>query len=171
MLHVYCGNGKGKTTAAVGLAIRAAGCGMKVHFVQFLKGGETSELRILSEIPEVTVLRCERRYGFTFQLNDKEKADLTSRHNAMLSDVMNRMHGGQSDLVVLDEFFAAYNYRLLDRNLANRLVFGRPSRVEMVLTGRDPEEKFIEAADYVTQMQAIRHPYESGAAARLGIEY
>ena len=71
MLQIYCGDGKGKTTAALGLAVRAAGNGMRVHFVQFLKGSPTSELEILQRLPEISVLRCDRDYGFTFQMNDE----------------------------------------------------------------------------------------------------
>ena len=171
MLQIYCGDGKGKTTAALGLAIRAAGNGMQVHFVQFLKGSYTSELEILKKIPEITVLRCDRDYGFTFQMNDEDKKKLTNRHNAMLSEAMDRVYQGKTDLLVLDEFFAAYNCNLFDRELANRLVFGVQNRTELILTGRDPEQKFIDTADYVSEIKSIKHPYEHGISARAGIEY
>ena len=105
MVHIYCGDGKGKTTAALGLALRAAGSGMRVHFVQFLKGSETSELASLSRIPEITVLRCDRNYGFTFRMTDADKAALTACHNTMLQTVQERLP--ETDLLVLDEFFAA----------------------------------------------------------------
>ena len=82
MLHIYCGSGKGKTTAALGLALRAAGSGMRVLFVQFLKGSDTAELASLARIPEITVLRCDRDYGFTFRMNEAEKAALTACHAA-----------------------------------------------------------------------------------------
>lgn len=171
MLHIYYGDGKGKTTAAIGLAIRAAGSGMHVDFVQFLKGGETSELAILKQIPEISVFRCDRNYGFTFQMSDKDKEQITHNHNRLLSQSMDRMFEGKSRLLILDEFFAAYNCRLMDKNLANRLVFCRPDSMEMVLTGRDPEQKFLDAADYVSEIHSIRHPYQKGIAARPGIEY
>jgi len=171
MIEIYCGDGKGKTTAAIGLAIRAAGNDMNVHFVQFMKGAPTSELHILETIPNLTIQRCDKNYGFTFQMNDEEKASLTQCHNAMLSDVMNIIYHGKIQLLILDEFFSAYNCNLLDRELANRLVFGIPDKTELVLTGRDPEQKFLDAADYVSEIKAVRHPYSKGISARAGIEY
>ena len=171
MLQIYCGDGKGKTTAALGLAMRAAGNGMRVHFVQFLKGAPTSELEILKKIPEITVLRCDRDYGFTFQMNDETKARLTERHNQMLSEAMGNVYQGKTDMLVLDEFFAAYHCNLFDRELATRLVFGIHNKTELVLTGRNPEPQFIELADYVSEIKAIKHPYQNGISARAGIEY
>ena len=171
MLQIYCGDGKGKTTAAIGLAVRAAGNGMHVHFVQFLKGSPTSELHSLEKIPEITVLRCDKDYGFTFQMNDEQKARLTQRHNAMISEAMSRVYDGKTQLLVLDEFFAAYNCNLLDRELATRFVFGVLDKTELVLTGRDPEQKFIDIADYVSEIKAVKHPYSKGISARPGIEY
>ena len=103
MMHIYCGDGKGKTTAALGLALRAAGNGMRVHFVQFLKGSATSELASLARIPEITVLRCDRDYGFTFRMTDAEKAALTRCHNAMLRQVQSRLPetDARSEVIVL----------------------------------------------------------------------
>lgn len=171
MIHIYCGDGKGKTTAALGLAIRAVGSGMHVNFVQFLKGSDTSELQTLARIPEISVLRCDKDYGFTFQMTDTQKAELTNYHNQMLSEILNQLYTGHKKLLVLDEFFSAYNYNLLDKELANRLVFTCPEKIELVLTGRNPEQKFIDVADYVSEIQAIKHPYQNGISARHGIEY
>lgn len=171
MLQIYCGDGKGKTTAALGLAVRAAAYGMQVHFVQFLKGRPSSELLILEQIPRITVLRCDKDYGFTFQMNDEDKSKITNCHNRMLSQAMDKVYQGGTDLLVLDEFFAAYNCNLFDRELANRLVFGIHDRTELILTGRDPEQKFIDLADYVSEIKSLKHPYEKGISARPGIEY
>ncbi len=171
MLHIYCGDGKGKTTAALGLSLRAAGCGMRVHFVQFLKGSPTSELAALARLPEITVLRCDRDYGFTFSMTPETKEKLTACHNAMLAAAMDRLYAGGTDLLVLDEFCAAYNQGLLDRELAARLVHGCPAGTELVLTGRDPAPQFLEAADYISEIRAVRHPYTSGIPARRGIEF
>jgi len=171
MLQIYCGNGKGKTTAALGQAVRAAGNGMQVHFVQFLKGAPTSELEILKRIPEITVLRCDRDYGFTFQMNDEDKIRITQRHNQMLSEAMDRVYQHKTDMLVLDEFFAAYQCNLLDKELASRLVFGIHDKTELVLTGRSPEQQFLDLADYVSEIKAVKHPYEKGISARAGIEY
>lgn len=171
MLHIYCGDGKGKTTAALGLAIRAAGSGMRVDFVQFLKYGEDSELDTISKIPEITVFRCKKKHGFTYQLSDQEKEYLTKCNNQLLHQESDRLSRGLVDMVVLDEFFAAYNCGVMDKALANRLVLTRRDTAELVLTGRDPEQKFIDAADYVSEIRAVKHPYTKGTSARKGIEY
>jgi cob(I)alamin adenosyltransferase len=104
-------------------------------------------------------------------MNDEDKKKLTNRHNAMLSEAMDRVYQGKTNLLVLDEFFAAYNCNLFDRELANRLVFGIQNRTELILTGRDPEQKFLDTADYVSEIKSIKHPYEHGISARAGIEY
>lgn len=171
LTHIYCGDGKGKTTAALGLALRAAGSGMRVHFVQFLKGGKTSELESLQRIPNISVDRCDQNYGFTYQMSEENKQKLTACHNALLRGAETRMRGGEIDLLILDEFNAAYAYRLLDRALADRLVLDKPERIELVLTGREPQQKFLDAADYVSEIRAVKHPYRQGQGARRGIEF
>ncbi len=170
-IHIYCGDGKGKTTASLGLALRAAGSGMKVRFVQFLKGGETSELTSLRCIPGITVDRCDKNYGFTFKMSEENKQRLTECHNELLRRAEALMRSGGVDLLILDEFNVAYEYNLIDRALADRLVLEKPESVELVLTGRNPQPKFVAAADYVSEILAVKHPYQKGQNARRGIEY
>ncbi len=170
-MHIYCGDGKGKTTAALGLAIRAAGSGMRVGFVQFLKGCDTSELCILADIPEITVRRCDRDYGFTFRMTDADKAAITQCHNNLLAEAREWVQRGEVQMLVLDEFCAAYRLSLLDRVLALELIAQMPEGCELVLTGRDPAQELLECADYVSEIHAVKHPYEKGIAARKGIEY
>ena len=171
MLHIYCGDGKGKTTAALGLALRAAGSGMAVLLVQLMKGGFTSELAALSRIPEITVRRCDRDYDFSFRMDTDERVQITACHNRLLTEAAEALRSGRADMVVLDEFFAAWSTELLDRRLAEQLVAACPETAELVLTGRNPEADFLELADYVSEMRAVKHPYEKGIAARKGIEY
>ncbi|MBQ8927445.1 MAG: cob(I)yrinic acid a,c-diamide adenosyltransferase [Oscillospiraceae bacterium] len=171
LLHLYCGDGKGKTTAAVGLAVRAAGAGLHVLFVQFLKGRDSGEVGMLRQLPGIEVLRCDRDYGFTFSMTPEDRAAITRCHDGMLRLVHERMASGETELVVLDEFCAAYRAMLFDIPLAEDLVLHRPAGVEMVLTGRDPAEKFRRAADYLSEIRALAHPYERGIPARRGIEY
>ena len=170
LLHIYCGSGKGKTTAAVGLAVRAAGAGLRVHIVQLMKGGETSELSSLKLIPEISVSRLSREYGFTFNMTDEERSAITAEHNSLLSSAAELMNGGAVDMLIIDEFFSAYNSGLLHRELAESTVL-TDRTCELVLTGRDPSEKFIAAADYVSEIHEIKHPYTRGIEARKGIEY
>lgn len=171
MIHIYCGDGKGKTTAALGLALRAAGNGMRVHIVQFMKGSETSELSALSKIPEITVRRCDRDYGFTFNMDKESRAMIKSCHDKMLNEACFLAGSGKTDMLILDEFCCAYNNNLLDRELADRAVLEVPDSTELILTGREPDKKFIEAADYVSEIKAVKHPYIRGITARKGIEY
>ncbi|MCQ2459386.1 MAG: cob(I)yrinic acid a,c-diamide adenosyltransferase [Ruminococcus sp.] len=167
LLHIYCGDGKGKTTAALGLGLRAAGNGMNVLIIQFLKGTHTSELETLKLIPNIKVIRCDRNYGFTFSMTEKDKAEITECHNKMLETA----EKSNADLIILDEFCAAYKCGLLDREKAERLVLERSENTEMVLTGRQPHEKFTSAADYISEIHAVKHPYTQGISARKGIEY
>jgi len=171
LIHIYYGDGKGKTSAAIGLAIRAVGSGMKVHFVQLLKGNETSELNTLKLIPDITVARCTEDYGFTFGMNDEDKINITNEHNRILSEAISLADGGSIDMLIIDEFNAAYQYGLLDKELAEKLVLNKPENLELVLTGRNPDQKFIDAADYVSEIKAVKHPFKNGISARRGIEF
>lgn len=171
LIHIYCGDGKGKTTAAIGLGVRAAGSGMRVHIIQLLKGSETSELDSLRLIPNITVERCKRDYGFTFNMSEEDKKAQTAEHNQMLLNGERLMQRGETDLLIIDEFCAAYEYGYIDKSLADRIVLNKPQKAELVLTGRNPAQKFIDAAHYVSEIKAVKHPFDSGINARKGIEY
>ncbi len=168
--HLYYGNGKGKTTAALGLAIRAAGCGMKVHIVQFLKGNDTSELSSLALVDGITVARCNRNYGFSSSMTQNDKTEITNCHNNNLREAIWLIEQGKIDLLVLDEVIDAYNLNLIDKMLVSDLVFGEIN-AELVMTGHKPDQTFIDAFDYVSEIKAIKHPYQNGVLARKGIEY
>lgn len=171
LIHIYCGDGKGKTTAAAGLALRAAGQGMKVHFIQFLKGSETGEINLLKHINGISVERCDRNYGFYNTMSDKDKAEIISCHNKMLSNAIELAEQEIVDMLIMDEFNAAYNYGLLDKAAAEKFIINKPKHLELIITGRNPDVKFIEKADYISCISAIKHPYEKGIIARKGIEY
>ncbi len=171
LIHVYCGEGKGKTTAAAGLSIRAAGCGMKVVFLQFLKAMESGEIEILRNIDNITVIRNEEDYGFFNRMTEEEKEAITELHNKNLKKALDLVDNGQCDLLVLDEACAAYNHNLLDRTLVENLIQNKKEDLELVLTGRDPAPLFVEYADYVSEIRKIKHPYDKNIIARKGIEY
>ena len=166
LVHLYCGDGKGKTTAAMGLALRALGQGMQVVVVQFLKNGTSGELEPLKKIG-ATVFSGKPGAKFTFQMNAEEKAQATKENNARLAEALQQ----PCDLLILDEICAARNSGMLDEALAKQAVLERPQHREVVLTGRNPEAWMVEAADYITEMQPRRHPYEQGIPARKGIEF
>ena len=190
LIHIYCGDGKGKTTASMGLAVRAAGAGMRVHIVQLLKGSKTAELESLALIPNIRVTRPDRNYGFTFSMTDEDKAAISrslddlekngyitcasgagKRHNALLEEALREMKNDEIDMLVIDEFCAGYNCGLVDKALADEIILHKPEKCELVLTGRDPEQKYVDAADYVSEIRAVKHPYEKGIDARRGIEF
>ena len=100
LLEIYCGDGKGKTTAALGLALRAAGCGLRVHIVQFLKGTETGELASLAQIPQISLVRCDKNWGFTFSMTEQDKKEITVCHNQMLQEAISMAKSGEIDVPV-----------------------------------------------------------------------
>lgn len=165
ILHIYHGNGKGKTTAATGLAIRAAGADLKVCFVQFLKNGTSSEINILKQINNIEYLYCDKCGKFTFQMNDSEKALITSGNNLILE----KAFGSDADVIILDEFLDVYNLDVVDRSSAEKYILN--TNREIILTGRNPSEIFLDHADYISEIKSVCHPYEKGIRARRGIEY
>lgn len=171
LIHIYCGDGKGKTTAALGLALRAAGNGMRVHIVQLLKGSDTSELNSIKLIPNITIKRCDKDYGFTFNMSEENKRLQIKCHNDMLREAEKLMLDGKIDMLIIDEFNAAYEYGYIDKALAERIVLHKAENVELVLTGRNPAQKFIDAADYISEIKSVKNPYDKGIAARKGIEF
>ena len=171
MIHIISGNGKGKTSSAVGLAVRAAGADMKTAIFQFLKDGSSSEIGVLRSANGITVRCCEECRNFLWEMDNDEKKAVTESQNRMLEEAKDLIAGKAVDMVVLDEFFAAYNTGTVDKALAEEIVLSCPDRVELVLTGRDPAEVFCNAADYHSEILSVRHPYDKGISARKGIEF
>lgn len=170
LVHIYCGDGKGKTTASIGLIIRALGSGMKVVLVQFLKSSKTSELNILSDLDGITILRGKKGNVFSFSMTEEEKKESLKIHNQNLSEAIKIVKSNESVLLVLDEIIGAYNKELVDKDILLSFLDNKPSGVEVVLTGRNPDEGLINRADYISEIKKIKHPYDSGIAARIGIE-
>ena len=199
MIQLYTGDGKGKTTAAVGQAVRAVGSGYRVMFCQFMKGGESGELEVLKGLPQVEIYRCEREFPFFNAMTDWDKGEITEIHNAIIRNIIRRFDGLNNTgnisvngsgavglMVVLDEITYPLNWGLIDVSLFKDLVGkmkalynGRSgdsgeeslSRIELVLTGREPDRFILENADYITEMKKLRHPFDCGIQARKGIEY
>ena len=170
-IHVYCGNGKGKTTAALGLALRAAGAGMRVHIIQFLKGSETSELNSLKLIPNISICRCDKDYGFYINMTDDNKNLIRENHNKNIKDAINHIKNEKIDVLILDEFLDAYNNDLMDKDILDQILYLKNLEIEIVFTGRNPCDKIIKNADYVSVIKKSKHPYDNGINARKGIEY
>ena len=239
LVHIYCGDGKGKTPAALGLALRAAGNGVPVVIARFLKNDGSGEVGILENVPGVYLFHCERQFGFTWTMSEEQKAEAgeyftrlferawemgckTVRESVegagkadgcmagenwgsdSVSDGSSRRDTGVCDtgasisespvsgapvsgspasapltsppceiraLLVLDEIMAAVNSGFVANERLLAALDHRPDGLEVVLTGRGPSEELLSRADYVTEMRAVKHPYEKGVGARKGVEY
>jgi cob(I)alamin adenosyltransferase len=170
-IHIYTGDGKGKSTAAAGLAIRFAGSGGKVQFSQFLKGNNTAEFEIMKKVENIDLYLPDRTFGFTFRMNDEEKKEAGAYYRDYLERAFKRAAENKVGLLVLDESIGTDNVGFFDRPRFLELLKNRPENMEVVLTGREPAEDLIEIADYVSEIKMVKHPYTKGLNARRGIEY
>lgn len=167
-IHVYTGNGKGKTTAALGLALRAVGAGMKVFIAQFVKGMPYSELDVIRDyLPGIEI----RQYGrgcFIVHSPSPEDVDAARVGFYHVSEIV---MSGTYDLIILDEIFIALYYQLIDLQDVLDMLDRKPIRLELVLTGRYAPREIIDKADLVTEMTEVKHYFNSGVEARKGIEF
>lgn len=171
MKHIYYGDGKGKTTAAIGLAVRAAGSKMKVLFVQFLKTEFSGERHVLSHTENVTLTFCPLELKFTFDMDDKEKAQAAKIFKGIFDSAVTTALTEKYDMVVLDEVFEAINAHMLSESEVYEFITNAPSSMEIVMTGHNPPQKFMDCADYITEFKKIKHPYDRGITGRIGIEF
>lgn len=165
-IHLYWGEGKGKSTAAMGLALRALYAGHSVVIVQFLKGSPSGEIPLLQQLGAI-VYRDKPGQKFVFQMTEAEKAAAQQTQNQNLSAALAQ----RPDLLILDEACAACSLDMVDAALLRRAVEQKPEAQELVLTGRTPAPWMLDAADYSTEMRCRKHPYEKGISARQGVEY
>jgi len=166
-VQLYTGNGKGKTTAAIGLAVRAAGHGMKTYIGQFMKGQVYGELTALKNHPFITIeqygdTKCIRREDVTQNHIDQARLGLDRVTDAMLT--------GHYDILVMDEINVTVWFGLLSAEDVIDVLNHRPDNMEVILTGRNAPQEFIEAADLVTEMKEVKHYYTQGILARNGFE-
>lgn len=171
LIHCYTGENKGKTTAALGLALRASGAGLKVLIIQFLKSGQSGELNAIKQIDGITIKRNDKKFPFMWKMDDQQKVDIKTIHNNLLKEAIEHVEKGEVDLLILDELSATYNYLLIDREMVEDFVDNKPKSLEMVITGRDLDDFFVQKADYITEMKKIKHPYDKGITSRKGIEF
>lgn len=172
LIHIYTGEGKGKTTASVGLAVRAAGQGLKVLFVQFFKvdNASSGEKEIFKNIPQVELIRSNVRHPiFTKERTDKEL--LKRSISETFETVKKKIASDDINLLVLDEINSVLAGGWLDIDDMIGFLEDRPEGLEVVLTGRDAPVELVKMADYVTEMLKIKHPFDNGVKARKGIEY
>ena len=160
--------GEGKTTTSVGLTVRAAGSGKKVLFYQFLKDNSSSERNILEKVPGITLVRGREMQKFTFQMNEQELDELRIYNNEMLDKLFEMAK--DYDMLVMDESVYAIKSNLLDEEKLITHLEEKPVGLEVVLAGRNPSQKLMDHADYVSEIQKVKHPFDQGVSSRVGIE-
>jgi cob(I)alamin adenosyltransferase len=167
-IHLYTGNGKGKTTAAIGLAVRAAGAGLRVYIAQFAKGKKSGEADMLTKLSRRITIR---RHGARTFI--KARPDATDRKLAEkgMQEAAKVIHSGRYDVVILDELCIVCHYGLVPVKTVMEFLQKRPRHVEIILTGRYAPKKFVQAADVVTEMKEVKHYFQKGVKARQGIEF
>lgn len=169
LIHIYCGNGKGKTTAAVGLAVRAAGAGKQVIFAQFFKNGSSCEIKSLKKLETVHIMHCNTVPGRYSKMSKSEKTQAKSDYSKFFDDIL--IKAQNTDILILDEVISACNHTIIQEKDLVDFLQNKPERLEVVLTGRDPSDTLLKLADYATEMRKVRHPYDRGIKARRGIEF
>ncbi len=170
-IHIYCGDGKGKTTAALGLAVRAAGRGKKVLIARFLKTDDSGEVMALSQISGITVLPCKKTFGFYFQMTESQKREAEEYYGDLLKKAWSQASEEGYDMLILDEIMAACTCRLVSEGKLVQYLEEKPKELEVVMTGRNPPEQLIHMAEYVSEIHKRKHPFDVGIGAREGIEY
>ena len=168
-VHIYCGDGKGKTTCLMGLTVRAAGRGKKILLHQFLKDDSSGERLIIDRLPGVTVMPGTKMDKFTFQMNEEELLSLQEANDDMLARIIHL--APEYDMVVLDESVYAIDKGLLQEKPLLEFLKNRPEGLEVVLTGRNPSKELMEAADYISEIKKVKHPFDAGLSSRKGIEF
>lgn len=172
LIQVYTGNGKGKTTAALGQGLRSCGRGLTVYMVQFLKTGDTGELHSIEKLaPNFKIFRFGKQgRGFFWTLTDYEKEELKKEVDEAVEFVKCVILNNQCDILILDEIMGALSNKLIDLDALINTLKSKPENMEIILTGRNVPAEIVEIADLVTEMKAIKHYFNNGMSARIGIE-
>jgi len=170
MVHIYCGDGKGKSTSAMGLALRSAGRGNRVVICQFMKSDNSGERMGFERFENVTLLPVPHTLKFIFQMNEEEKAQARAQMTAQFEQAAGYVRRGECDLLVLDEMCSAVSTGMVPVELVTAFL-DEGHKAEIVMTGRDPEQTLQDRADYITEMCKRRHPFDKGTPARIGVEW
>jgi cob(I)alamin adenosyltransferase len=172
LIHIYTGDGKGKTTAAIGLGVRACGQGMRVLMVQFLKGMPTGEMYSLKNLePGFILHRGTGTSKFTWQMTEEEKAQAAREQYEIFEFGVRAAENGECDMLIMDEVLGALSAGMIDIESLLKFISSKPEKLELVLTGRNAPPELTTAADYVSEILAVKHPARKGINARKGIEF
>jgi len=166
-VHIYTGNGKGKTTAALGLSIRAAGAGMKVFIAQFIKKGNYSEIKALKKFSDLITVE---QFGSGCFIKGKPAAEDIQAARKGIERIKSIVSSGDYKMVILDEANVAVKLGLFSVEDLLDIITDKPEEVEIVITGRNADQRLIEKSDLVTEMKEIKHYFQKGVKARVGIE-
>ena len=170
LVHIYCGDGKGKTTAGMGLCVRAAGYGYRVLIYQFMKNNRTSERKVLEKVENITIVDGLEEEKFSFQMTEEEKKERRQFYAQQLKMVTEKARDEQFDVLFLDEVIYTIRAGLLDEALVLDFLDHKPEKLEVILTGQGPDEELLARADYVSEICMRKHPFQKGQPARDGIE-
>jgi cob(I)alamin adenosyltransferase len=171
LVHVYTGDGKGKTTVALGLALRAIGWGGRVCMVQFIKGYSNIGEAGFAEASDGRFVLKQFAIDASRSIDEKKVAERKLASDEAMAYAEQVIDSEEFDIVILDEINNAMHFDLIDIKRVLKLIAARPEHVELVLTGRNAPESIVNAADYVTRLEMVKHPYESNIPARAGIDY
>lgn len=169
-IHIYCGNGKGKTTCGMGLCVRAAGYGYRVLIYQFMKDNTTNERKILEAIPNVTILDGLDKEKFSFQMTPKEKEMRRNYYESQFRKLTQMAVEEHYDVLFMDELIYTIHAGLFCEELLLDFLKNKPETLEVILTGQNPSQALLETADYVSNIHKEKHPFDKGLPARKGIE-
>lgn len=171
-VQIYTGNGKGKTTAAIGQGIRAYGNGLKVIMVQFLKSGKTGELNTIDELGEnFEIFRFEKKRGFVWTLTEEEKLEVKKEVKVAYDFILDVIENCKCDMLIIDEIMGVLKNEFLSVEDVLNLIRKKPKNMELIMTGRNVPEEIVDKANLVTEMKEIKHYYKEGVTARKGVEF
>lgn len=170
LVHLYYGDGKGKTSAAVGLGVRAGGIGKRILFVQFLKDNDSGEIKALEGNDAFKILKDNPVTKFVFAMDEREKAEVFKRQNQHFKSAVHELVTNKYDVIILDEVIDIVNFEIISLDDLKELIRIKPSHSEVVMTGHQPQKEIIELCDYVSEIKKIKHPYDKGVKGRIGIE-
>lgn len=166
LVHIYTGDGKGKTTASIGLAVRCRGYGKKVHIFQFLKSMPSGELKSLEKLG-IGVTKISTSDKFYFNMTEKEKKNTSD----YIKETIKHLYDEEYDLLILDEIICVLDLSIINRDEILNIIKNKPKSCELVLTGRNMPDYLMDYADYISKIECVKHPFENGINARESIEY
>lgn len=169
LIHIYTGDGKGKTTCSLGLGVRAVGSGRRVFMLQFLKSWGSSEHNV--KIDGLTIRTVEEKVKFVFNMDEEERAENRRLNEETFKSVIETVVNEGYDMLILDEVIGAIMMEQIGLDTVVDFLKSKPSELEVVMTGRDAPDELVELADYVSEIRKIKHPFDKGMPARKGIEF